>query len=333
MKSQEFIKKHLITLISLVAMLIISLILIFVLHKTRTKDSLEEVYGINYKLTINKDFTKTDYILSEKTVNGKKNKGYIYRITKSTDVIGPVKGSITLDLALSLDYEIIAYKIIKYDHTKDLSKDKESGYFQTVKGYLDSLVANKVKLNEIKKYNKDNKKLYAGTTKSSIETIYFSINELTKYLVSKGKFKEEILEVILPYQIIYGKDAKKEEDQSFSKTTLVSKKEKVTGSKNKGYIYTAKKEIEVDMGYYGIVKGLVTLELYLDENNIIIGYNLPEYPHTRGYPEPYLDKLIEDKVDVTKYDNTKYKDLVAGSTESINKAFKPLLDAIKEVVK
>lgn len=133
----------------------------------------------------------------------------------------------------------------------------------------------------------------------------------------------------------------KEVDSSFTPSELVLEKYLITGEIKSGVSYVSNKSHSFETGF-NTVSGNVKLEVFIDEDGVIVKYQYLEYNHSSGNWQTivgrYLDEFIGTQASeitqtMTSLEPTGDDGIIyAGATETTENVIIPILKAIETEV-
>lgn len=257
-----------------------------------------------------------EVVLERNIVTGTKASGYSYVAEKTYSFESPagtVSGNTKIKLYTDDNGVIKHYEFIEYSHSKDTYQEKVINYFNA---FIDT------NINEVETTISDNTELKAGVTQTTtnvIDIVLLAIKEAHKSTH--------------PLYKVFG-EFSKEVDSTFTANEVVLEKHIITGELKSGVSYIGNKEHQFE-AYGTIIEGNVKIELFIDEDGIIVHYEYLEYKHSEGFKNPidnFLNAFIGTKAENITDTIAANKAIYAGSTETAANVITPILLAIETEV-
>lgn len=276
------------------------------------KDPVEEVFG-EYTVSTDLNFKPNEVVTKKQQIKGTKT-GYVYTGIKSHSFdtgFSEVSGSIELKLYAFDDGEIALYTFTKYEHT-------EAGYQDKLVKFLDKLVGTNIA--DLTTNIAEHQTLLGGASESGVNTLVPILREIEK--------------ANLPLEAkLYGIDFKKTSTGMEAYQTVVAQDE-ITGSITNGSSFTVEITSTIDTGFQE-VSGKIKIEVFVDTDQKILGYQYLEYGHTLDYKrkiDNFLDAFIGTNLNEISATIAAEKAKYAGSTETAEKAIVIMLKDIESLV-
>ncbi len=276
----------------------------------------DSVFGKFTKLR-DETFVSNEIVSARYNVIGDLKNGVSYIATRGHSFIGipgkVIAGNIKIELFIDVNDFIVGYKFVEYDHSKGENIKSVNNY---LKRFIDTSII------EVETSIFNNKELKAGVTETTtnvIDVVLLAIKE-----VHKGAH---------PLYKYFG-EFSKEADFSFIANEVVLEKHIITGYMKSGVSYVGNKEHQFD-AYGTTIEGNIKIELFIDEDGIIVHYEYLEYKHSEGFKrqiDKYLNAFIGTKAVNITDTIAANKTIYAGATETATNVITPILLAIETEV-
>lgn len=295
---------------------VIDVILLAILE---TFDPLAQIFG-DYTKVKDNSFVAVGTINERYVVEGTKANGSSFigsgEHSFTHEAGGLVSGEVKLEIYLDEEGNVLAYEVLKYDHSA-------GGFKNRVIAYLDKLVGENIL--DVEAFITNNKDLVTGSTETAANIVDHILMDTSE------AYKE-----YHPLYGVYG-DFTKTFSSSYNEGDAVIDVYTIVGDKAEGESFIGKASHSFTVPGGSTVSGEIQIEFYVDEHRKVLAYEILEYPHTGGGFKQrivdYLDAFVGTYlVDIEQFivDN---KEIYANSSETGAYVIDVILMGINGVMK